>query len=103
YGGTSEYLEHVASMLHTIHDGMQAARAFTGALQELDLLEPFVFDVQLDTGSRHRLAGFYAIHEERLAALTPDQLAGLHRAGWLQPIYMSVASLSQLRELVARK
>jgi hypothetical protein len=103
YGGTSEYLEHSVSMLRTIHDGLQAAHGFIAALQELDLLEPFVFDVQLDTGARHRLAGFHAINEERLAALSPDELAGLHRAGWLQPIYMSVASLSQFRELVARK
>ncbi|WP_051971535.1 SapC family protein [Massilia sp. 9096] len=103
YGGTSEYLEHAVSMLRTIHDGVQAARSFTTALQELELLEPFVFDVQLDTGAHHRLAGFHAINEDRLAALSADQLAGLHRAGWLQPVYMSVASLSQFRELVARK
>lgn len=103
YGGSSEYLEHAVSMLRTIHDGLQASTSFVAALQELDLLEPFVFDVQLDTGAHHRLAGFHAINEERLAALTPDQLAGLHRAGWLQPVYMSVASLSQFRELVARK
>lgn len=103
HGGASEYLEHAASMLRAIHDGVQASTSFTAALAELDLLEPFVFDVQLDTGARHRLAGFHAINEERLAALSPDQLAGLHRAGWLQPVYMSVASLSQFRELVARK
>jgi hypothetical protein len=103
YGGTSDYLEHMSSMLRTIHDGLQASRAFTAALQELDLLEPFVFDVQLDGGARYRLAGFHAIHEERLAALSPDRLAALHRAGWLQPVYMAVASLSQFRELVARK
>jgi hypothetical protein len=103
YGGTSEYLEHAVSMLRTIHDGIDAARAFTEALSALELLEPFVFDVQLDTGVRHRLAGFHAINEERLSALSADQLAGLHRAGWLQPVYMSVASLSQFRALVARK
>lgn len=103
YGGSSEYLEHMASALRTIHDGLQASHAFTAALQELDLIEPFVFDVTLDTGARHRLAGFHAIHEERLAALEPEQLAGLQRAGWLLPVYMAVASLSQFRELVARK
>jgi hypothetical protein len=103
YGGTTEYMEHMASLLRTIHDGVQASQAFCGALQELDLLEPFVFDVELDSGARHRLAGFHAIHEERLAGLTPDQIAGLQRAGWLQPIWMAVASLSQFRVLVARK
>ena len=103
YGGTSEYLERISRVLRTLHDGLQAARAFTGALRELDLIEPFVLDVELDDGSPHRLAGFYTIAEDRLAALSADQVAGLHRAGHLEAIYMMTASLAQFRGLIARK
>jgi hypothetical protein len=103
YGGTSEYLERISSVLRTIHDGVQAARAFTSALAELDLIEPFQLDVELDDGSQNRLAGFYTIHEERLAALSDDGVAALHRAGWLQAVYMMVASLAQFRGLIERK
>jgi len=103
YGGTSEYLERISSVLRTIHDGVQASRAFVGALLELDLIEPFVLDVELDDGARHRLDGFHTIAEDRLAGLSADQLAGLHRAGHLQAIFMVTASLAQFRALIGRK
>lgn len=103
YGGTSEYLERIASILRTLHDGLEAARGFSAALAELELLESFVLDVELDDGARHRLEGFYTINEERLAALAPEQLARLHGAGHLQPIYMALASLSQFRGLIDRR
>jgi hypothetical protein len=103
YGGTSEYLERISSVLRTIHDGLQASRAFVGALVELELIESFVLDVELDDGSQNRLAGFYTINEDRLAKLTGEQLARLHEKGYLQAIYMAVASLAQFRGLIQRK
>ena len=103
YGGTSEYLERISSVLRTIHEGLAASRAFVGALVELELIESFVLDVELDDGSQNRLAGFYTINEDRLAALSGEQLARLHAKGYLQAIYMAVASLAQFRGLIQRK
>ncbi|NIA54313.1 SapC family protein [Massilia sp. TW-1] len=103
YGGTSEYMERISSVLRTIHDGLAASRAFVTALVELELIESFVLDVELDDGSQNRLAGFYTINEDRLAQLSADQLAALHAKGYLQAIYMAVASLAQFRALIQRK
>jgi hypothetical protein len=103
HGGTSEYLERVNSTLLAIHQGLQQARGFLAALQEYQLLESFVFDIELDDGSQHRLAGFYTINEERLSALTGDALERLNRAGYLQAIYMAIASMSNFRTLIERK
>ncbi|MCS0613468.1 SapC family protein [Massilia kyonggiensis] len=103
YGGTSEYLERISSVLRTIHEGLAAARAFVAALVELELIESFVLDVELDDGSQNRLAGFYTINEDRLATLSGEQLARLHDKGYLQAIYMAVASLAQFRNLIQRK
>jgi hypothetical protein len=103
YGGTSEYLERISSVLRTIHDGLTASRSFVSALVELELIESFVLDVELDDGSQNRLAGFYTINEDRLAQLSADQLASLHGKGYLQAIYMAVASLAQFRALIQRK
>jgi len=103
YGGSSEYLERIASVLRTLHDGLEAARGFSAALLELELLESFVIDIELDDGSQNRLAGFYTINEERLLALSGERLERLNRAGYLQAIYMAVASLSQFRGLIDRK
>lgn len=102
-GGTTEYLERMNSTLQSIHVGLQGARTFIGALLEHDLLESFVLDITLDDGSDNRLAGFYTIHEERLAALDGAALARLHRAGHLQAIYMVLASLSNFRTLIDAK
>jgi hypothetical protein len=103
HGGTSEYLERVNSTLLAIHQGLQQARGFLAALLEYQLLESFVFDIELDDGSPHRLAGFYTINEERLSALTGDALERLNRAGYLQAIYMAIASMSNFRTLIERK
>jgi hypothetical protein len=103
YGGTSEYLERISSVLRTIHDGLAASRAFVAALVELELIESFVLDVELDDGSQNRLAGFYTINEDRLAQLSAEHLAALHGKGYLQAIYMAVASLAQFRALIQRK
>lgn len=102
-GGSTEYLERMNSTLQAIHLGLQGARGFIGALLEHELLESFVLDITLDDGSDNRLAGFYTIHEERLAALDGAALARLHRAGHLQAIYMVLASLSNFRTLIDAK
>jgi hypothetical protein len=103
HGGTSEFLEQVTSTLLTIHQGLQATPLFMSALLSLELLESFVLDVTLDDGTQGRLAGFYTIHEERLARLDDKTLGELHRAGYLQAIFMAVASLSNFRALIERK
>jgi hypothetical protein len=103
YGGSTEYLERISRVLRSIHDGLASSQGFVDALLHLELLESFVLDIELDDGSQNRLAGFYTINEERLAALKPDQLGRLHEAGYLQAIYMAVASLSQFRALIDRK
>lgn len=103
HGGSSEYLERINSILLTIHEGLQATPAFCAALLAHGLLESFVLDVERDDGAAHRLAGLYTINEERLAGLDGAALAQLHQSGYLQAIYMAIASLSNLRALIERQ
>ncbi len=102
HGGTSEFLERMNSVLLALYQGLQSTPAFVTALLEHDLLESFTLDVELDDGSRNRLAGFYAINEERLAALDGTALGRLNQDGNLQPIYMAIASVSNFRALIDR-
>lgn len=102
HGGTAEALERISSVLLALHDGFAMTPAFVAMLVELDLLEPFVLDVELDGGARSRLAGFYTINEDRLAQLDATSLERLHRAGHLEAVYMAVASLSNIRVLIER-
>src|SRR5690349_14930141 len=100
HGGTTEFLERMNSVLLAIHQGIEGTPAFIAALLEHELLESFVFDIQLANGSQNRLAGFYIINEERLGALGGAALERLNAAGHLAAIYMAIASLSNFRTLI---
>ena len=102
FGGNTEYLERMSSVLLAIHQGLASNEPFIGALLQHELLESFVFDIQLNDGSQNRLGGFYTINEERLLDLNGAALEQLNRAGHLQAIYMAIASLSNLRALTER-
>ncbi len=103
HGGHSPYLEQITSILKALQDGMRGSKPFFEVLEALDLIESFVLDAQLYDGSEHRLAGFYTINEEALRELDGDQLAALHRRGFLEPIYMVIASMANLPLLMDRK
>ena len=81
HGGSSDYLEQVNSILNMLYQGLTGSKSFYKTLAELDLIESFVLDVQLDDGSEHRLAGFYTINEDALRELDGSQLEMLHRQG----------------------
>ncbi|MET0718801.1 MAG: SapC family protein [Pseudoxanthomonas sp.] len=101
-GGTTPYLDRITSVLSTLHDGLETLPAFMEALLQYELLESFALDVELDDGSLNRLVGFYTIDEEKLRALDGTALQQLHRNGFLEPLYMAVASVSRFRDLIDR-
>lgn len=103
HGGNSPYIEQIGSILKVLHEGVKSAETFYRVVAELDLLESFVLDVQLDDGSEHRMAGFYTINEDRLKELDPEHLSMLNRRGYLEAIYMAIASMSHLPDLIERK
>jgi hypothetical protein len=103
YGGTTEFLDRMNGLLDQLDQGMQATAAFIEALLAHELLESFVLDITLKDGSEGRLAGFYTINEERLRALGSTAVGALHAQGMLEPIYMVVASMAHLRDLIDRR
>lgn len=103
HGGYSPYLEHINSVLMAIHDGHDYNKGFSDALAEFKLLEPFSLEVELNDRSKHKLAGFYTINEEKLNTLDGDSLAKLHAHGYLEHIYMVMASISNFTILINKK
>ena len=102
-GEPSEYLQKSMENLQTIHRGHEQNKTFIAALLENDLLEVFNLDITLKDGSNNRLEGFYTINEEKLAGLQAETLGQLHEQGFLQAIYMAVASFSRVSGLIAKK
>jgi hypothetical protein len=103
HGGSSEYLEQMNSVLDLVNQGFQRNQAFVDMMLGMDLLESFVLDVELNDGSSHRLTGFYTINEDSLSRLTGDDLVILNNNGYLEAVYMVVASMSNIPELVERR
>jgi hypothetical protein len=103
YGGATPFLERISSMLGTLHAGLAATTAFVDALQGHDLLESFVLDVEQKDGSTGRLAGFYTVNEERARALDGAAVSQLQARGFLEPMYMVVASTVHFRDLIERR
>ncbi|HYJ40567.1 MAG TPA: SapC family protein [Steroidobacteraceae bacterium] len=101
-GGNTEYLKRAGSMLAAIDEGVSATPAFITAIQEYNLLESFALDIAFSDGTKHRFAGFHTIQEDRLRQLGPDALGKLHSHGYLQAVFMVIASLSNFRELIER-
>jgi hypothetical protein len=103
HGGNSEYLERVNSILKVLYEGMQGNKHFFSTLLDLNLLESFVLDVQLDDGSEHRLAGFYTINEDVLLELDGEHLEMLNQRGYLEAVYMAIASMTNIPALLEKK
>jgi hypothetical protein len=102
HGGNTDYLNRMARVLGFIDEGFEQTPPFIAALAENALLESFALDIQFRDGAQHRFTGFYAVQEERLAKLDGAALAKLHQRGYLQAIYMAIASLSNFRSLIER-
>ncbi|RME64091.1 MAG: multidrug transporter [Alphaproteobacteria bacterium] len=103
HGGHTPFLQEIAKLLGEVHAGEQSITGFSAMLDELELIEPFTLDITLNDGSQGRLAGYYIIAEESLYGLDAEALGRLQAAGFLQPIYMAVAALSQFRALIDRR
>lgn len=102
-GQPTDFLDSVAEKLGDIHEGYQRNADYIAELEKHDLLEPFVLEVELNNGSKHRLVGFYTINEERLFALDGKSLGELNEKRFLLPTYMAVASLSNFVDLIDRR
>lgn len=102
-GAATPYLDDIAERLGALDEGYRASKGFFDALLAHDLLEPFTLEVTLDDLSVHSLVGYHIIDEAKLRLLDAETLWRLHVDGHLMPMFMAMASLSQLSALVARK
>lgn len=103
HGGISPYLEHINSVLKAIHEGHNYNQGLSSALVQHELLEPFTLEVELNDGNQFKLAGFHTVNEEKLDALNGAALASLHAGGYLEHIYMTMASIANFSSLIEKK
>ena len=68
-GGQAPYLQHVASVLDAIHQGLSKSKEMFAEFAALDLVAPVELEVRLTADEHHRLHGYYTINDERLREL----------------------------------
>lgn len=102
-GGNTPSLDRINDVLNLIRDGAAFNRQMFQLFEKLELIEPVDIKVDLDNLDKLQLTGFYTLHAEKLADLAGDQLKELSDAGYLQAAYCVVASLSNVKRLVAIK
>ncbi len=102
-GRPTPYLERIADQLRALDTDYVASADFFAAVRRYELLEPLALDVTLDDGAKNRLVGYHVIDEDRLAGLDGAAVADLHAGGHMMPIFMALASLGNIGDLVARK
>ncbi|MGB5289864.1 MAG: SapC family protein [Lysobacterales bacterium] len=103
HGGESPLLERISSVLMAIHQGNEINQVFSKLLVGLDLVDSSDMEFTLANGEKHTLTGLHIINENRLRELNGEALEALHQQGFLQSIYMMIASLPNFRKLIDRK
>jgi hypothetical protein len=102
-GGNSPYLEHVATVLRGIHEGIEIARAMFAAFLELKLIESVKVEVNVSETEKYGIEGLHTIDQARLRALDGEALQRLHRFGFLESAFLVSASLANVKSLMAVK
>lgn len=102
-GGNTPYLDHIAGVLRGIHEGHAFGAAMFAELDAKGLIQPITLEVQVAQEHRVGVNGLHAIDRDRLAQLDGPALAELNRAGYLEGAYLMLASLHNMRRLIAEK
>ncbi|NND56485.1 MAG: SapC family protein [Xanthomonadales bacterium] len=102
-GEPSDLLNGKIALLENLHRGLQHGTGFIDTLLKHQLLEQITLDLTFNDGRQISVQGFYCIAEERLYQLKGDVLESLNMAGYLQPVFMAVASLSRIRDIIERR
>lgn len=103
HGGNAPYLDKINSILSLLLQETALLKEFGDAMSSMELLEAFTLKARFEQNYIVEIKGFYTINEEKLNGLTVEQLYSLHQMGYLEHVYMIIASLSNIHTLIRRK
>lgn len=102
-GKASDYLLKAQDTLAALIQGEQQSAMFIQQLLKLQLLLPLALDITFENKQSIKIKGLYSIDEDKLQALSGEQLGELNQQGFLQAAYTQLASLGQIYALIDRK
>lgn len=102
-GTPTPYLQGIMHAFRELKPGMERTKRFIETLLALKLVETVTIDLAFDDGTRRVTEGLYTIDNDALRALPDEAVVDLFRKGYLQLIYLMIASLKQVPVLARRK
>ena len=102
-GEPTQYLQSIMALFRDLKPGLEMTKTFVESLVGLKLVEPIDIDLVFDDGSKRKLTGLYTVNQQVLSALPDATVVDLFRKGYLQLIYLMMASLKQVPVLARRK
>lgn len=102
-GEPSGYLQSIMGLMRELRPGLERTRIFIETLMSLKLIEPITISARFDDGLNREFTGLYAVSRDRLMELADAAVVDLFRRGYLQLIYLLLASLNHVSVLAQRK
>jgi hypothetical protein len=102
-GAPTPYLESIKAAFQQLKPGVEMTRRFIETLLKLDLLERIDIVLGFDDGTKRNLADLYTVNQDVLRKLPDAAVIELFRRGYLQLIYLLIASLKQIPVLAQKK
>ena len=101
-GKATPYVENVLKFLQEYQAQFNRTKEFCRKVKELDLLEPMQAQIDMASGERLSLGGFWAVNRARLKALSGEKLAELARTDELELLYTHLQSMRNFNLLRER-
>ncbi|HEV7256508.1 MAG TPA: SapC family protein [Bosea sp. (in: a-proteobacteria)] len=101
-GEPAEALQRVVAFVSDYADAAAQTTAFTAELKALDLFQTINIEIRSPDGTSSSFAGFAAISQERLDALSDEAWLSLRSKGYLGPIQAHLISLTNFALLGER-
>ena len=102
-GLPTPYLESIKAAFQQLKPGVEMTKRFIETLLKLNLLEPIDIVLGFDDGTKRNLADLYTVNQDVLRKLPDAAVIELFRRGYLQLIYLLIASLKQIPVLAQKK
>jgi hypothetical protein len=99
-GEPTPFLDEVRKNLEVMEQDTQRTRVMCRQLRDMDLLREMRFDANLPAGGKLTVDGFLTVDEQRLNALTDEQVLQLHKTGALGMVHAHYVSLGGMRKLL---
>jgi len=98
-GKATPYVENVLKFLQEYQAQFNRTKEFCRKVKELDLLEPMQAQIDMGSGERLQLRGFWAVNRAKLKALAGEKLAELARTDELELLYLHLQSMRNFNAL----